>query len=424
MFCARPLSLVFLAAAIGCGEDQEAPLGNPNPTPTLAPIPGGGTSGGAINGAFTLFLIDSTDRPVEGAQIRVEVGNTTLEGTTNAAGRADFEVAQGPVAVHAFKANYAYSSALGLGSRALTLELEDTGSTAAIGTVTGTVSGWDLLPALEQNKARVAVVSALGDDLAAVPQDPRPGTVTANDPEGSDSNVCLLGLPPFPRQRDYGLKLEVRAQALFVLGGSFSFAESPPVTLTHVGIRTALDVQEGQSRSGHDVALTHALDQPLEIMSSAPRPVGFDEGMATFATPVGGCGPVCAAGGQPSQRRAWDQPGTDLGSGLRRGVVSGGPHLHQHHDGRRRTEPDRLDDRARPRAELHLQHLDGRTRDPDQSWAGRSEQQRRGRGPLFDLAACARRAGVVERGHRRDARGHLARGAQWPGRSGPRSFGG
>lgn len=291
MFCARPLSLVLLAAAIGCGEDQEAPLGNPNPTPTLAPIPGGGTAGGAINGAFTLFLIDSTDRPVEGAQIRVEVGNTTLEGTTNAAGRADFEVAEGPVAVHAFKANYAYSSALGLGSRALTLELEDTGSTAAIGTVTGTVSGWDLLPALEQNKARVAVVSALGDDLAAVPQDPRPGTVTANDPEGSDSNVCLLGLPPFPRQRDYGLKLEVRAQALFVLGGSFSFAESPPVTLTHVGIRTALDVQEGQSRSGHDVALTHALDQPLEIMSSAPRPVGFDEGMATFALQLGDAGP-------------------------------------------------------------------------------------------------------------------------------------
>lgn len=292
MFRPRPLSLVLLAAAIGCGEDQEAPLGNPNPTPSLAPIPGGGTSGGAINGAFTLFLIDSSGGPVEGAEVRVGVGSTMLEGTTNAAGRADFEVTQGPVAVHAFKANYAYSSALGIGARALTLELESATSAAAIGTVTGTISGWELLPALTQDKARVAVVNALGDDLATVTQDPRPGTITANDPEGSDSNVCVLGMPPFPRQRDYGLKLDVRAEALFVLGGTFSLAESPPVTLTHVGIRSAVDAQEGQSRTGHDVALTHALDQPLEIVSSASRPAGYDEGLATFALQLKDGGPI------------------------------------------------------------------------------------------------------------------------------------
>lgn len=294
MFRARPLGLMILAAAIGCGEDQEAPLGNPNPTPTLAPIPGGGTAGGPINGAFTLFLIDSADRPVEGALIRVEARGATLEGTTNAQGRADFEApsVQGLVAVHAFKSGYAYSSALGIGSRSLTLELEDTAPTAMIGTVTGTVSGWELLPALTQDKARVAVVNALGDDLASVVQDPRPGSVTANDPNGTDPNVCLVGLPPYPRQRDYGLKVDVRAQALLVLGGSFSLAEDPPVTLTHVGIRSAVDAQAGQSRSGHDVALTHAMDQPLEIISSAPRPTGFDEGLATFALQLAGDGPI------------------------------------------------------------------------------------------------------------------------------------
>ena len=85
----RPLSLVFLAAAIGCGEDQEAPLGNSNPTPTLAPIPGCGTSGGSINGAFTLFLIYSTDRPVAGAPSRVVVVPGMLDGTNTVSGHPD-----------------------------------------------------------------------------------------------------------------------------------------------------------------------------------------------------------------------------------------------------------------------------------------------------------------------------------------------
>src|SRR5690242_4418442 len=78
----RKLALLALLAACG-GDDSsspDAPTGN-HPDPMV--IPGGGISGGAVDGVVNLYVIDDATRmPVSGATVRVG----TVDGTTDATG--------------------------------------------------------------------------------------------------------------------------------------------------------------------------------------------------------------------------------------------------------------------------------------------------------------------------------------------------
>lgn len=291
------LGLAPLAVLLACSGEDEAPLGNPNPNtpPAFKAIPGGGTTGGKIAGALTVFLVDHSDRPVEGALVRAVTSAKTVEGTTNADGRVDLsdEALKAPIALHYFKAGYSFGTAIGFDARAVTVRTAPlTPAVASIGTVTGTVSGWDLLPPITASSGRVAVISALGQDLEDPEQEARPGTATPNNPSGVGSNVCIVGQPPFPRQRDFGLRLDTRATALWALGGTFTPGASPPVSLTHVGVRTTVDAAAAVSRAGNDIALSHALDQDLEIQLTGAAPAGLGEGLATFALQLPGNGPI------------------------------------------------------------------------------------------------------------------------------------
>jgi hypothetical protein len=297
------LPLGLLACAEGSASPPIAPgPGGPEvPDPRdVAPLPGGGTSGGDLDGVLTVFVLDPEDRPVAGA--RVLAGDLRAE--TDAEGRVDFHgsALSGSLDVHVFAEGYAYHSALGLDASVLTAALEPRRPSRrdvalGVGRVSGAVEGWHRLPAPTSGLARVVRVEAFGTRaLAEVAQLQRPGSATIDDPDGLPANIAIDGAAPYPSWRDYALRLEVGARGLVAFGSTFDPDRSPALVRQLIGIHTGLDVADGDEISGVDIRLTHPLDRRVHVqgphmdLSRRTASVGLDLGAGRVA-PLGG-GPL------------------------------------------------------------------------------------------------------------------------------------
>lgn len=288
-------SVGLLACSGSDGDDDDGmnPSGPPAPR-NVSPIPGGGTSGGPIQDVLTVFLLDEDDMPIQGGTILVLHKGEELKLESDAEGRVDFWKESGldsSLSVHAFADGYRFSSFYGGNASVLTINLDDgrpNDTTPAVGTVTGTITGWDLLPANTMTSARVAQVGAVGEDLADVDQPPRPGTVTPTSPNGSPYNLAINGEAPFPMWSDYSLETDVAAERVFTSAGIFDTGTGE-VTFSHVGVSGPVTVTDGETTMV-DVEISHPLDQMVEV--SAPNLTALDTQRALFGLRFGEKGPL------------------------------------------------------------------------------------------------------------------------------------
>jgi len=282
-----PIALFTIAtmALAGCdSEEDPTPMEPAKPTPrNVDPVDGGGTAGGAIDGVMTVFVLDDDNKPIQGAIVMVKAGAEVLSEKTDDDGRIDVwgDGLSGATDVHIFANGYRYISVFGINASVFTVDLDSTDKpmepAATITTVTGTVSGWSMLPMNTPMRAQVALVSAVGEDLDRVDQDARPGTVTPGDPDGSEHNIVLHGTGACPSWDDYKLKYDTRATALVAFGGSFTLGAQPPIELTHLGISMLTNTASG---AAVNIEMTHALDQSLQaVVSNAPT---LDETRVVF----------------------------------------------------------------------------------------------------------------------------------------------
>jgi hypothetical protein len=203
---------VLVAAAGACGSN------NPLPQPPAEPhiIPGGGIADGPIRGALSVYVIDEDTRDVlSSAAVRVGAADEQepCDALTDSTGLARFQSSGGtpdgggaggcklltkPVTLTVSATGHAPTTWIGCDGSNVTIALRAI-STPALGraTVTGTIGGWDTLPAPALNHQRLAVIGAsTNPDLSDRANNLDQGT-RAVDVAGTDytidipSNICV-----------------------------------------------------------------------------------------------------------------------------------------------------------------------------------------------------------------------------------------
>jgi hypothetical protein len=140
--------IVVLAACTG-GDDE----GPTNVDPKL--ISGGGVGDGPLNGTLHVHVVEvDSATPIAGAT--VTVGDTTV--TTDAAGLATFTGVTDPQTVSATAAGHAATTWIGVDGGNVTLPLDPTRRMIPTARVSGTIAGWNGLPAPPFGKYTLGLV--------------------------------------------------------------------------------------------------------------------------------------------------------------------------------------------------------------------------------------------------------------------------
>jgi hypothetical protein len=188
----RPSLLLAACALTACGNTS---VSGP-PAPRL--IEGGGVGDGPIVGGVNVYVIDDdTKKPVSGAAVRIGGSSDPMacSQTTDSTGLALFTsatcalVASGKQSITASASGHAPSTWIGVDGANVTIAIRSM-TTPPVDTavVTGTISGWDQLPAPATGHQTLAIIGAsasrtLGDAANDLPQEQR--------------NV-MVGVVPFP----------------------------------------------------------------------------------------------------------------------------------------------------------------------------------------------------------------------------------
>ena len=154
-------ALLVVALAAGCGS-----VSNNHPTPVL--VPGGGISGGAIDGYVNVYVIDTdTNLGISGASVQIgAVTATPCMGLTDSTGLVTFDPMscaglRGAVTTTASATGYAPSTWIGANGANMTINVQATTrpmpDTAAI---SGTIAGWESLPVPPTNHTTIALIGA------------------------------------------------------------------------------------------------------------------------------------------------------------------------------------------------------------------------------------------------------------------------
>jgi hypothetical protein len=140
-------------------------VSNNHPMPVL--VPGGGISGGAINGALNVYVIDEdTNAPIAGASLLVAAGTASpCMGLTDSTGLATFDSMDCPglrnaVTVTASATGYAPATWIGANGANMTMTIRaTTRPTPDSATVSGTIAGWESLPAPASGHMTLAAIA-------------------------------------------------------------------------------------------------------------------------------------------------------------------------------------------------------------------------------------------------------------------------
>lgn len=254
------------AVTVGCGPSggqSGAPDGGGDGGGPVAgqPTPGGGVTGGAIDGALTVFAIDEADAAVAGAA--VQVGG--LQSTTDADGRARFEdsTLSGPQTVTASAAGRAAATWIGVAADEVTLVLSPRTRPAV---VTATASGTIDLPSPSFGKYTVALVLYSQTGQYGAPEN------TIAQPMNGDSpvNLCVRTSDFDSSSCGWQLKTRTGRQIHYAIlaegdpNGTSSDPSDDTYDLLGYAVGSPMDVSAGQSITGEsftaiaDGALTNA----------------------------------------------------------------------------------------------------------------------------------------------------------------------
>lgn len=264
-------SMYFLPLALSvaaCGPESTITSSPDGPQPRDArATPGGGTKGGPITDALTVFVIDDSGEPVKGATVIIEHALGQSEKRTTAGGRVDFfgqDKLESAFATHVFHPDYRYASWIGANASVQTIvlakPLDAETDPVSFETATGSITGWSRLKENTEQRTRLAAVFPIAaEPIVDAEQRPRPGTVMPDNPDGTDYNIAINGEDPFPSWPDYELRYDTRADRLAVYGGVWTLDADPPMEWTHIGL-------SGETMGG-DLELRHALDQQLDVVA-------------------------------------------------------------------------------------------------------------------------------------------------------------
>src|SRR4051794_13946281 len=161
---ARGVSLAIgvLVAATGCGSVSDSH----HPAPML--VPGGGIGGGGIGGSLNVYVIDAdTYAPIAGAAVLVggSAASAPCMALTDSTGLATFDPMScpklhGAVTVTASATAYAPSTWIGANGANMTINIQaNERPTPDTATVSGTIAGWESLPAPAAGHTTIGLVA-------------------------------------------------------------------------------------------------------------------------------------------------------------------------------------------------------------------------------------------------------------------------
>jgi hypothetical protein len=158
---ARGVCLVVAVLASGCGS-----VSNNHPTPVL--VPGGGISGGSIDGYLNVYVIDTdTNLGISGASVQVTAGAAApCTGLTDSTGLVTFDQMscvglRGAATLTASATGYAPSTWIGANGANMTINIQaTTRPTPDTATVSGTIAGWESLPTPASGHQTLGLVGA------------------------------------------------------------------------------------------------------------------------------------------------------------------------------------------------------------------------------------------------------------------------
>jgi len=229
-------------------QKNEAGIGN-DVKPKL--IKGGGTGGGAIDGRLNVYVVEAdTGKPLQGAFVMVGDG-AKHQGSTGADGLVTFRAAglKGPLGITTALKGYTIFTVEGLDAANATVTLSPRAGGAnkvKTGTCKGTISGWSALPAPAKNHMRVGMVGFLLDQRLDAPRN------GVDQPKG-DLNLYAPGAPMHKDSWQVTVpagSFGVFAMVLDLDTKGTSSDKDDTFQLTHLGVKTGLKVQQGQTLSG------------------------------------------------------------------------------------------------------------------------------------------------------------------------------
>jgi hypothetical protein len=283
MACA--LAALMGAIGGGCGSVSDGPN---HPSPVL--VPGGAIGGGAIDGYLNVYVTDGDSNAViAGAQ--VQLGGAACAATADATGLATFDpttcpMLKGPVTLTAAAAGYAPSTAIGVDGANVTMTLQaKTRPAPPQATVSGTIAGWDDLPAPASGHTLIGFVAASQtDDLGDLANNLAQGTravaiggtaVTTTIAANSCARNALVD--------DCNWRLTTRTgpQAHFAVildsfdNGTPNDSSDDVTTVVGWALLTGLNLAAGQTASGESLPILGPGDMQPVTASFPPLPAGL-----------------------------------------------------------------------------------------------------------------------------------------------------
>jgi hypothetical protein len=258
----RKLAFVLLLAACG-GDDSaspDAPTGN-HPDPMV--IPGGGISGGAIDGVVNLYVIDDATRmPVSGATVRVG----TIDGTTDATGLFVANGVTGKQDVVVTATGYRSVLWIGANGANMTVDLNKSNPALPQATLSGSITGFDALT-VPVGHLKAAFVGYSQDDLAI---DAENNLTTPNN-----GNQCVVTTP----NTACNFQIVTRTGKVSLIAPIVDYdphgtmtTTDDTMTLIGYAVKTGITVADGQNQSGQNLTIlpSNALVTPAIDMGSPP----------------------------------------------------------------------------------------------------------------------------------------------------------
>ncbi len=256
-------------------------------------IPGGGIGDGAINGRLYVHVTDEDTRAVVGsASVRIGASSdpTPCEVTTDTTGLATFEPEgcsdlKGPVTVPVSATGYAPVTWIGANGTNMTIPLRSkTPAALETATVTGTIAGWDDLPAPAANHQTLALIGAsqapdLGDRANDIPQGTRDVAVGAVLTTSIPANICVRNA--LANDCNWRLTTRTGPQAHFAIivdqdtKGTDAEADDT-ITVLRWAVKTGLTFAANDTGAGETLAMIAEADMVPFTASFASPPSGLD----------------------------------------------------------------------------------------------------------------------------------------------------
>lgn len=226
-------------------------------------VPGGGISGGTIDGVVNLYVIDDATRmPVSGATVRVG----TVDGRTDATGLFVANGLTGKQDVVVTATGYRSELWLGANGANLTVDLHQANPELPQATLSGSITGFAALT-VPVGHLKAAFVSYSQDDLATDPEN--------NLTTPANGNQCVVTTA----NTGCNFQIVTRTGKVSLLAEIVDYDPHGTMTTTDdtftligYAVKTGITVTDGQPQSGLDLTIlpSNELVTPTIDMGSPP----------------------------------------------------------------------------------------------------------------------------------------------------------